>query len=527
MKKLNIIILAVALVMGATQCKKNVETINNAASEGVYITLKVGNGTKHDVDPNSGEVEYNSGDKIYVGHNGAYIGTLTYGTNGFSGTITPGETSDYLYFYFLGGLETTPTTLSAANQSYKVNISSQRESLPVLSLGQSNVPYNSEVTTYTSQLLNQCALVKISLTEETPSYLNVNGMLVEATIDFANHSITPTTTTGTIQLRTQTLTDRWAVMLPRATATNTTATIDLASYPVVVPAISANQHITSGIEIDNDCAISVSANTKVRFSPGNLQYNKTTQQWSFMQFQYNTAEPGATDIGDNYADYNIVSLFGWGTSGWDNTSIDPYSTNYYPYSTDVSSYTDQWTENYYHYGPSWVSGSPVDISGTNYDWGVYNSSIINNGQGYNWRTLTNAEWNYLLYERVTTSGIRFAKATVCGMGGILLPPDNWRSDIYSLNNTNTDGANFDGNIIDLTTWNNMFEPYGVVFLPAAGSRYGTFVSTVGSFGCYWTSTAYDNDSQRARHLYFGESSQYMDYTDRCSGESVRLVRDVH
>ena len=421
MKKYITIIIAVALVMGMTQCKKNVETINNAASEGVFITLKVaGDDSRHEVNPNSGKVVYKEGDKIYVGHNCAYVGTLTYGTNGFSGTINPGETSDYLYFYFLGGLGTNPNTLSAANQSYTVDISNQRESLPVLSLGQSNVHYSSEVTTYTSQLLNQCALVKFTLTEETPSYLNVNGMLVEATIDFANHSITPTQTTGTIQMRTQTLTERWAVMLPQAAVTGATATIvNGASYTVDIPAITANGYITSGIVIDNNCAISVSANTKVRFSPGNLQYNKTTQQWSFMQFQYNTAEPGATDIGDNYADYNMVSLFGWGTSGWDNTSIDPYSTNYYPYSTDVSSYTDQWTENYYHYGPSWVSGSPVDISGTNYDWGVYNSSIINNGQGYNWRTLTNAEWNYLLYERVTTSGIRFAKATVCGMGGIL------------------------------------------------------------------------------------------------------------
>ena len=476
MKKYITIIIAIALVLGMTQCKKNVETISNAASEGVYITLRVaGDDSRHEVDPNSGEVVYKSGDEIYVGHKGSYVGTLTYASGCFSGTITPGagDESDYLYFYFLGGLATAPS-LSAANQSYTVNISNQREGLPVLSMGQSNMPYSSEVTTYTSVLLNQCALVKISLTEETPSYLNVNGMLVEATINFANHSITPTQTTGTIQMRTQTMKERWAIMLPKATATNTTATIDDKSYTVDVPAILANQHITSGIEINNATPVfTVDDNgTTVSFSKGNLQYNSVSTSWRFADNQYDICQ-SSYGIYGTWNTSGWVDLFGWGTWG---SGQNPLNT-----STNAGEY--YWS---------------TDFTG------IFD--------GHSWRTLTKDEWQYILDHST------YGMATVNGVHGIVILPDG------SSLTVDTTHDNWGDNTYTAEVWAADMESQGAVFLPAAGKRFGSEMSLVGVYGLYWSSTS--TPGNEVNYLYFIDSEAGMYNDTRDVGLSVRLVRTV-
>ena len=63
-----------------------------------------------------------------------------------------------------------------------------------------------------------------------------------------------------------------------------------------------------------------------------------------------------------------------------------------------------------------------------------------------------------------------------------------------------------------------------IVLPAAGGRdCGGSVWSVGSGGCYWSSTP--NGSDDAWGLYFGSSSVSMDYDNRCIGRSVRLVQD--
>ena len=75
---------------------------------------------------------------------------------------------------------------------------------------------------------------------------------------------------------------------------------------------------------------SVSSTDKVYFSKGNLQYTKSTGIWSFMDHQYSTVETTDQAIGDDYANQDVVSLFGWGTSGWNNgnTYYQPYNTAY-------------------------------------------------------------------------------------------------------------------------------------------------------------------------------------------------------
>ena len=215
---------------------------------------------------------------------------------------------------------------------------------------------------------------------------------------------------------------------------------------------------------------SVSATQQVRFSQGNLQYSASgihatadgiaTGTWRFAEHQWDTIGTANSNISSSYIGW--IDLFGWGTSGYNNK---------YPYMTST-------TPSDYGYGNN-------HIAGTNYDWGVYNAISNGGNASGQWRTLTYTEWNYILNTRTTASGIRYVKATVNGVAGLIIVPDNWSSSTYTLNSTNTSSAAFTANVISLANWGTL-EKAGCVFLPAAGNRNGTSVSEVGSGGQYWS-----------------------------------------
>ncbi|MBO4740283.1 MAG: hypothetical protein J5605_01425, partial [Bacteroidales bacterium] len=265
---------------------------------------------------------------------------------------------------------------------------------------------------------------------------------------------------------------------------------------------------------------SVSAGTSVFFSPGNLQWSAknggstaTTHTvagggtaagtWRFAPNQWDTIGTANSLISDTNSGW--IDLFGWGTSGYNSK---------YPYMTSTT-YSD------YGNGNS-------NISGTNYDWGVYNAiynpkTSTTDAPG-TWRTLTQAEWEYLLNTRSTTSGIRYAKATVNGVSGLIIVPDNWSTSTYALNSTNTTGAAYTTNVITSAQWTTL-ENAGCAFLPAAGNRYGASVGNVGSNGYYWSAT-YDN-SFYAYGLNFSSGSVFpSNNRNRYDGQSVRLVRSA-
>ncbi|MBO7074003.1 MAG: PEGA domain-containing protein [Bacteroidales bacterium] len=240
---------------------------------------------------------------------------------------------------------------------------------------------------------------------------------------------------------------------------------------------------------------SVSSNKKVQFSQGNLQYQASTRTWRFAEHQWDIIGDANKNISSSYSGW--IDLFGWGTSGYNGKN---------PWMTSTTS-TDYGNGNW-------------DIAGTNYDWGVNNT--ISNGGGKSWRTLTRGEWVYVFNIRSTSSGIRYAKATVNGVNGVILLPDNWNSSNYSLSSTNNDRASYSSNRISQSDWTNRLEANGAVFLPAAaGWRSGTYVYGVGSNGFYWSASYGDSDG--AYGMYFGESNLGADWDCRASGRSVRLV----
>ena len=246
---------------------------------------------------------------------------------------------------------------------------------------------------------------------------------------------------------------------------------------------------------------------QVYFSQGNLQYQANTNTWRFAERQWDYVGDGNTNISSTYGGW--IDLFGWGTSGYNHGA-----TCYQPWSTS-SSFSD-----YYAYGSS--TNNLYSQSGKA-DWG-YNR-ISNGGNVENqWRSLTggnDGEWNYVLNGRTTASGIRYAKAQVNGVNGVILVPDNWNVSTYALNNTNNKDADYTTNVISQSTWTGVLEPGGCVFLPAAGYRHGTSVNFVGSEGNYFTST-YDDDDY-VKRVFFSGRNLLSSYDHRYNGQSVRLV----
>ena len=207
----------------------------------------------------------------------------------------------------------------------------------------------------------------------------------------------------------------------------------------------------------------------VYFSKGNLQYQPSTNTWRFAEHQYDRTD------GNQYASsyYNgWLDIFAWGTSGFNHGAV-----RYEPWSTSESA------EEYFAYGDG--SYNLFDQTGQA-DWG-YNA-ISNGGNTTNiWNTLTKEEWDYIINARYTPSNIRYARARVNGVDGLILVPDNWETSIYTLNQTNSVMSSYDSNIISASNWV-ILETAGAVFLPCtsvgnnSGNAYG--------YGHYWSSTAF-------------------------------------
>ena len=267
----------------------------------------------------------------------------------------------------------------------------------------------------------------------------------------------------------------------------------------------------------------VAAGKTVKFSKGNLQYTKSTSTWSFMENQYSTVETSDQNVGTDYANQDVVSFFGWGTSGWNNGNAfyQPYNTS----SATTGTYT---SSNGYGYGPT--NGSTYNFSLT----GVYANADWGACIGSGWRTLTggtDGEWWYLFNTRSAstvngTADARYAKAKVCNVRGVILFPDTYShpSSVTAPVGINaTDDTGWNGNNYDATAWSAM-ESAGCVFLPAAGYRSGTSVYNVGSIGRYWSST--HDDTNKAKYMRFQSTAvDPADSYSRRNGLSVRLVQD--
>ena len=234
---------------------------------------------------------------------------------------------------------------------------------------------------------------------------------------------------------------------------------------------------------------SVSDSKKIRFSMGNLVRNGSN--YDFEANQYNAV--------------TVNHLFGWGTGA------TPSLTT-----TDDS-----------QYGPE-VINSTLDWDITSsYEWGSYSSSA------QNWFTLSKTEWEYLFTNTTNRGSTRYAFTKVGGRRGILLFPDNYSDETYSLT-INDVVTGFPEITVDQFI---VLQKKGVVFLPFGGYREETTVNdNVKNFGYYWTRTSKSGDSNPSTTAwvrYFRANGG--DNTDgglgktqipRHRGCCVRLVREI-
>ena len=247
--------MAFVLLIGMAQCKKEPTTTNNDNTEGISITLNVDNGNKDErlnVYPATGAVIFTQGDKIYVGNNGKYVGTLTFDNGLFQGTVSGDlSTNDYLHFYFVGNKPTSPSTLTSGNTTYTVNISDQSTGLPAISYAPSSAKYSPSTTAYTAKLLNKSALVKFVPSLSTSQPITVSGLNNEVRIDFANHTLAPTGNTGDITLYSESESEKWAVLLEQASLSD--LTVSAYGYNATIEglpeSITNNMYYNSGIGI--------------------------------------------------------------------------------------------------------------------------------------------------------------------------------------------------------------------------------------------------------------------------------------
>lgn len=244
---------------------------------------------------------------------------------------------------------------------------------------------------------------------------------------------------------------------------------------------------------------SVSAETQVQFSQGNLQYHAHAGVWRFAAYQYDIIGKNNVNISSTYDGW--IDLFGWGT-GDKPTQSNTDNSNYYTFT----------------------------------DWGV--NAISNGGKKANtWRTLSKDEWQYILCSRTNAEAL-FGLGGVNGIYGAILLPDNWVLPEGASFVPGTDkglswdeenngyydikGHYFSSNSYSVEQWEQM-EAAGAVFLPAAGGRNWNKVNDISARGFYWSTKSCGMSA--AYHLSFhdvGISSSGHD--DRCIGLSVRLVR---
>ena len=228
---------------------------------------------------------------------------------------------------------------------------------------------------------------------------------------------------------------------------------------------------------------SISANKQVIFSPGNLQYQASTDTWRFANHQYDYVGELNSEISPT--NENWIDLFGWGTGN----------------------------------NPTNVSENNADYA-TFVDWGT---NKIGKYKANTWRTLTIDEWEYLLFKRISAAAL-WGIATVNNIHGLILLPDDFTLPIDM--NFIAGGDRDLGwalNVYTTYEWEKM-EEAGAVFLPASGDRLGSSIGGVQGYGRYWSATPYGSGYAYCLDFYSYEAG--LGYGLRYGGQAVRLVQDL-
>ncbi|MDO4950428.1 MAG: hypothetical protein Q4E55_09800, partial [Bacteroidales bacterium] len=227
--------------------------------------------------------------------------------------------------------------------------------------------------------------------------------------------------------------------------------------------------------------------TTISFAPGNLRYLNDNFEFEANQWTYRSSY-STTDCGHFF---------------WSSSSATAVASSY---NDPIATETDKFFTNQADFAVDGRTG---------------------------WRTLSNAECDYLLNISGASSGARtdanrFAKAMVNGVKGLLVFPDGYNggeaiSTTVGVAEMNNKDVDFPTESIPNDTWASM-ESAGVVFLPAAGYRTWEDVneSEAETRAFYWSSTP--SGTSQAWYRFFNFHNAGAAGDNRSYGFSVRLVR---
>lgn len=275
---------------------------------------------------------------------------------------------------------------------------------------------------------------------------------------------------------------------------------------------------------------SVSSTKKVRFSQGNLQavFASAGSDCTW-QFATNQWECIGNDAANNKIDGNgtvsaagTVDLFGW--VGESSTALSTAPAMY-----GISSSITQ-----VDYG---VNSNTDNLKS---DWGTLAISNGGNTANYGWRTLTHAEWEWLIGKVTsptpgtdcrtsstigTVGNARWMRAVVHSTNGLIIFPDefSWNASTMGTVPTtiNTQSDAFTHTLTD-AQWTAL-ETAGCVFLPLAGER--SIITVTTGRARYWSSTYSSWNYSRSLNFHGTEVNTGGEIA-RGNGCSVRLVQDV-
>ena len=520
-KGINATIIAFVLLVGLTQCKKNIDTVNAVADGKVFITYSTIDSKTNITE--AGVVTWTSGDicHVYASTTG-YLGSLTLssgaGTNSatFTGTLSAWTDNETLRLYYLG------TNTKKADNTFVIDYSAQDGTLATIAskyhvscYTEENVPASK--TSFSGQMLNQMALAVFDVSGFGSGNVKIyaaSGFRNQITISdkgvlsYGVAGVHPTVDnqSGHIVIGAAGA-KKYVALLPSdgeismqftsqsKTGSDEARTIAANDFIGSSAAVSITASNVSSSYVDlavaSDHVFSVASGRTVKFAKGNLVYDQG--RFKMHSTQYGRCFASDCDVTGNYKVSGTFDLFGWGTSGWNNGNL-----LYMPYTLSDA----------YGYGPTNGSSYSFNLTSdyANSDWGNYQFGM---DAASGWRTLTTAEWAYLLDTRTVNGGsgenYSYTKGVmVSGVEGLVLYPDGYTGSTYS-------GSN----------WSS-FESSGCVFLPASCLRMGSEVYYLG-FGYYWSSS-YKNDSDAYSVTFASFSYGSQSYGFRSNGCAVRLVR---
>lgn len=476
MKKVMFIMAAALLMM--TQCKKENETPTDPAEGTVKMTVTAGPG-RTDISTETGSITWSAGDKLYVSDGTNWLGSLTLVGEGgsaqgtFTGSIAGiGDGTTSCHFFYLGhdnGM-TEPTGSTAASIPFAAQDGTLAGAMKYhTGYGSTDVTVTEGEATGSVVMNTKIAIAHINFTiYGTTAYkgsVTMGGTGISNTLTVSPDGTFSGSGDGGIVIG-GTTGERYVTLIPTAETdrVDVTFTGDATGSMTFLAGISENKFY--GMKDAMTVTMKFikftvdDSGTAVRFAPGNLYWDGSAfrfeaNQWSFASTW----------------DANHVSHFFWSKSA----SV-AYASNY----SDSGASTDD---------EFFTNSSSFQVHGE--DAGT-------------WRTLSDSEWEYLLYTRTNAVNLRAWKELDDGTHkGLVILPDGPASVMSSIRST-----------ADLET-------YGAVFLPAAGKRNGTDVDDAGSYGNYWSGTLGEDC---AFSLYFVSNRVYVNPYDRELGNSVRLVR---